>query len=110
MKNTIKAITVLTLIASMASSFADGPGWTLESNVKNLVVVATGGINVQLSPGLSGCTSQSGYGETYASIYPDHPGLNAMHSNLLAAKMSGKKVKLYLFDNKCKAVEMILID
>ena len=53
--------------------------------------VASGGINVKVEPGLTGCTSQSGYGASYASVYPDHKGLNSIHSNLLAAYMSGKK-------------------
>ena len=87
---------------------ADGPGWTSLSDVDKLVVTANGGINVLLSPQLSGCTSQSGYGEHYASIYPDQPGLDLMQSNLLAAMMANKKVQLYLYDNECKVVEMIV--
>ena len=98
------------LILGTSVSYADGPGWTAASEVKNLVVVANGGVNVQLSPPLSGCTSQSGYGQHYASVYPDHPGLNAFHSHLLAAKMSGKKVQIYLSDNTSRAVEMIILD
>lgn len=88
-------------------SFAQ-TGWTADSTVKNIVVTVYGGINVQLDPMLKGCVSQSGYGETYASIMPDHPGKELFQSNLLSAQMSGKKVKLYLWED-CKAVEMILL-
>ncbi len=87
---------------------ADGPGWTVTSEVVEVVTVANGGINVKLSPDLAGCTSQSGYGEQFASIYPDHPALNLFQANLLAALMSGKKVQLYLIDDTCKVYEMRL--
>lgn len=110
MKISKTTLAVIILAICFSNSYADGPGWTAASEVKNLVVVYTGGINVQLSPELSGCTSQSGYGQHHASIYPDHPGLNAMQSTLLAAKLGGKKVLLYLGDNTCKVLEMILTD
>ncbi len=90
-------------------SFAQGPGWTGVSTVKNIVVTYPGGINVSLSPGLTGCQSQSGYGATYASIMPSHPGKELFQSNLLTAQTTGKQVKLYLGDDKCTVLEMILL-
>ncbi|MCU7843183.1 MAG: hypothetical protein KZQ93_05020 [Candidatus Thiodiazotropha sp. (ex Monitilora ramsayi)] len=108
MKKITTAIFILVSIIIPLHSFADGPGWTGPSTVERLVVVATGGINVKLSPDLNGCTSQSGYGEHYASIPPNHTGLNLMQSNLLTAFTAGKKVRLYLSDDTCKAMEMML--
>ena len=91
-----------------SSSNADGPGWTVESDVIRIVTVGNGGINVRLSPELNGCTSQSGYGPTYASVYPDHPGLNAIQANLLAAYIASIKVTLYFSDSTCKVAEIII--
>ena len=108
MKNISKIFLVVISISGFTSAFADGPGWTGASTITKLVVTANGGINVLLSPKLSGCTSQSGYGPEYASIYPNHAGIQLMQSNLLAAFMGGKKVKLYLSDANCKAMEMII--
>ncbi|TQV88295.1 hypothetical protein [Aliikangiella coralliicola] len=88
------------------TAWADGPGWTQESEVTDLVVTANGGINVKLSPLLQNCVSQSGYGASYASIYPEHPGIDRIQSNLLAAMMSGKKVALYLTNAQCKVTEI----
>ena len=100
---------LVSIVANLAFSnivSADGPGWTGEREVVEIVTVINGGINVRLNPDLAGCVSQSGYGEKYASIYPEHPGKNLFQSNLLAAMMSGKKVSLYLSDNQCKVYEM----
>jgi hypothetical protein len=90
-------------------AFAQGPGWTANSTVVNLVVTANGGINVRLSPELTNCVSQSGYGSAYASIYPSHPGLKEMQANLLAAYLTGGKVALYLSDANCTVYEMSLV-
>lgn len=90
-----------------ASAWAAGPGWTADSTVVKIVVTNSGGVNVRLSPEISGCTSQSGYGPAYASIYPDHPGIDRLHSSLLAAYISGKTVALYLSDDTCKVGEMV---
>jgi hypothetical protein len=95
----------LSAMFSSGTVLADGPGWTANSKVVRIVVASNGGINVRLSPELSGCTSQSGYGPVYASIYPDHPGLNRMHAILLAAYTADKPVALYLTDNTCKVTE-----
>ncbi len=95
---------VVSLVANL--SFAQGPGWTDWSDVEQIIVTANGGINVRLNPELSGCVSQGGYGAQTASIYPDHPGLELFQSNLLAASMSGKKVRLYFIDDTCRVTEM----
>ncbi|WP_146027159.1 hypothetical protein [Bowmanella denitrificans] len=76
-------------------------GWVDDVEVHRLVIVVTGGVNVRVKPELQGCTSQSGYGQMYASILPEQPGLDKMYSGLLAAKMSGKRVSLWLADDKC---------
>ena len=110
MKNTIKLTSFLLILALSGLAQAAESGWTNSSQVKKIAVTAAGGINVYLLPELSGCDSQSGYGEHYASILPGHPGLNLMLSNLLAAKTTKTPVQLYLFDDKCTAVEMILHD
>ena len=89
-------------------SWADGPGWTANSTVTKLVVTLHGGVNVRLSPDLQNCTSQSGYGAHFASIYPDHLGIDRMKADLLAAYMSGKTVALYLMDDTCKVGEIML--
>lgn len=73
-----------------------------------LVVTADGGVNVQLNPPLSGCTSQSGYGPAFASIYPTHPGINRIKADLVAAYTTGAVVALYMSDSTCKVTEIIL--
>jgi len=87
---------------------AAGPGWTGNSTVAKLVVTVDGGVNVLLSPALTGCTSNSGYGPAFASIYPSHPGINRMKADLLAAYQTGGTVALYLTDNTCRVGELIL--
>lgn len=64
---------------------AQGPGWTANATVIKLVVTGGGGINVPLSPDVTGCTSQSNYGPNFASIYPDHAGIDRMKTDLLVA-------------------------
>lgn len=87
---------------------AQGPGWSEISDVFRIVVTSNGGINVRLVPELQGCTSQSGYGVRYASLYPDHPGIDRIYSLLLAAQASGQKVRIYLADDTCKIAEAVL--
>jgi len=98
----------LSILFILLSPLSSASGWTEAVEVKRIVVVGTGGINVSVFPELTGCVSQSGYGANYASIYPEHKGLNSIHSNLLAAYMSGKKVSLYLANDSCKVTEMVL--
>jgi len=49
-----------------------------------------------------------GYGPKFASVYPDHPGLDGIQANLLAAYVACKKVSLYLQDDTCKVTEMVI--
>lgn len=112
MTNVAKLITAFlaasALMTSASAAFAASPGWTGNSMVVKLVVTSSGGINIRLSPDLSGCVSQSGYGSVWASIYPNHPGLNRMKADLLAAYLSEKPVSLYLIDADCSVGEMVL--
>ena len=94
--------------AIAAPALTQAQTWTANSTVVRLVVTANGGINVRLSPDLTGCVSQSGYGAAYASIYPSHPGINRIKADLLAAYLTGKTVSLYLSTSECTVTEMIL--
>jgi hypothetical protein len=96
------------LLPLSTPAHAAGPGWTGNSTVTRLVTTFDGGVNVLLSPALTGCTSNSGYGPAYASIYPGHPGINRMKADLLAAYLTGGTVALYLTDNTCRVGELIL--
>jgi hypothetical protein len=96
------------LLLLSPSAPAAGPGWTANSTVTKLVVTADGGVNVRLSPDLSGCVSNSGYGSIYASIYPSHPGINRLKADLLTAYLTGGTVALHLLDATCRVNELIL--
>ena len=96
------------IVLVSAPALAQGPGWTASSTVVQLVNVSNGGINVRLSPELTNCVSQSGYGPSYASISPAHPGLNRMKADLLAALVTGTRVALYLGDSNCTVAEMTI--
>jgi hypothetical protein len=110
MKFATRALSLATMVVLSASpSVAQGPGWTAVSTVKAIVNTSNGGINVRLTPELSGCVSQSGYGEVYASIHPSHPGINRMKADLLFAAATGKQVMLYLGDGNCYVSETLLL-
>ncbi|NOU49871.1 hypothetical protein HG263_04890 [Pseudoalteromonas sp. JBTF-M23] len=83
-------------------------GWIKQAKITKIVGVVNGGINVRISPELTGCTSQSGYGPNYASLYPDHQGKSEILSILLAAYMADKTIAIYLSDDKCKIGEVEL--
>lgn len=106
-RSTLLALTTMALTIAPASH-ADGPGWTESSTVRRLVVTSDGGVNVRLSPELNNCVSNSGYGPNYASVYPSHPGINKIKADLLVAYAKGAPVRLYLSDNTCRAVEIML--
>ena len=89
-------------------AFAQGPGWTATSTVTKMVDTANGGVNVRLSPELTGCVSQSGYGSAYASLYPTHPGIDRMKATLLTAFATGTPVSIYLDDSTCRITEVVL--
>jgi hypothetical protein len=99
---------VLPLLLAAMPALAQGPGWTAVSTIVQIVDTSNGGVNVRLSPDLSGCTSQSGYGSLYASLYPNHPGLDRIKASLLTAYVTGTPVSLYLGDDTCSISEMRL--
>jgi hypothetical protein len=99
---------VAILLASSLPALAQGPGWTANSTIVRIVDTSNGGINIRLSPDVTGCTSQSGYGSNYASVYPDHPGLNRIKATLLTAYSTGATVSVYLSDGTCRIAEVIL--
>ncbi|MEO8018737.1 MAG: hypothetical protein ABI769_13055 [Pseudomonadota bacterium] len=87
------------LLAWALPALAQGPGWTANSTVIKIVDTGNGGVNVRLSPDLTGCTSQSGYGGAYASLYPSHAGIDRIKATLLTAYATGATVSLYLGDS-----------
>lgn len=91
-----------------SSAVAAGPGWITTAKVVKVVGTINGGINVRLSPELTGCVSQSGYGANYASLYPTHAGKDKIASMLLAAYLSEKPVAIYLTDADCTIGEVVL--
>jgi len=93
------------LITSTASA---EQGWILSAKVIKIVATFNGGINVRLSPELTSCVSQSGYGPLYASLYPDHAGMDRIYSILLTAYLSDKPVAIYFVDNTCRIGEVEL--
>jgi hypothetical protein len=97
-----------TLLAATPVARGDGPGWVRNVTIVNIVDIVNGGINFRLSPDLTGCTSQSGYGPNYASVYPDHPGLSRIKATLLTAFVAGKTVSIYLIDGTCKVYETVI--
>ena len=83
-------------------------GWIKQAKITKIVGVSNGGINVRITPELTGCTSQSGYGSRYASLYPDHKGKEEILSIMLAAYMADKTIAIYLSDDTCKILEVEL--
>lgn len=106
--NRPRAASVLSLALCAMPVLAQGPGWTANSTVTGIVDTSNGGVNVRLSPSLVGCTSQSGYGASYASLYPDHPGINRIKATLLTAYATGGTIAIYLSDNTCRIGEVEL--
>ena len=106
MKNRIIVLCVLFL--SGITQLSAEQGWITTAKVTKIVVTAAGGINVRITPELTSCTSLSGYGPRYASVHPDHPGLDRIQSILLATYMADKTVALYLSDSTCKVLEVEL--
>jgi hypothetical protein len=98
---------VLTAVAATPAS-AENVGWTANATVKKLVVTSDGGVNVLLSPSLSTCVAQDGYGNQMAWIPATHPGLKQIKADLLTAFATGTSVSLYLIDSTCKVAETIL--
>jgi hypothetical protein len=99
---------VAALLAWTVPALAQGPGWTANATIIRIVDTSNGGVNIRLSPDVTGCTSQSGYGSNYASLYPNHPGINRIKATLLTAYTTGATVSVYLGDNTCLITEVIL--
>ncbi len=103
-----RALSVLCLALGALPALDQCPGWTANATVIRIVDTSNGGVNVRLSPDVTGCTSQSGYGGSYASLYPDHPGLNRIKATLLTAYTTGATIAIYLSDNTCRIAEVEL--
>jgi|GEM_PF-4792128 len=103
----ISFISLAVLFFTSMNTYA-AKGWVKQAKITRIVGVVNGGVNVRLMPELSGCTSQSGYGSRYASLYPDHQGKDEILSIMLAAYMSDKTIAIYLSDDTCKILEVEL--
>jgi len=108
MKRAIGIAAASILAAITAEAYAEPVGWVSNRTVVALVNTGNGGFNIRLSPDLTGCVSQSGYGPNYASVYPSHAGLNRIKADMLTALATGKPVSLYLSDNNCTVAETML--
>jgi hypothetical protein len=96
------------LLAITTLNVSAEQGWITQSKIEKIVVTNQGGINVRITPELTSCTSQSGYGPRYASVYPSHVGIDKIHATLLAAYVADKPIALYLSDSTCKILEVEL--
>lgn len=96
------------VLAVSTPAQAEGPGWIINATITKLVVTADGGINVRLSPDLTACVSNSGYGPGYASLYPSHPGINRIHALLVTAFVNRTQMSFYLSDSTCRIGEVML--
>jgi len=103
-------ITIGVLLAASlgAPAVAEGPGWIYNGTITNIVDTAAGAINIRITPDLTNCVSQSGYGPHFASVYPSHPAISRIKATLLTAYVTGTPVSLYLSDNTCTVAEVIL--
>jgi hypothetical protein len=106
MKKRVLAAAAAITLSNLGPAHAAGPGWINGVTVESVVAVSNGGINFRTNPALSGCTSQSGYGASYASIYPEHPGVKNMAAMLLAAMANDTKISFYLSDATCRVGEI----
>jgi hypothetical protein len=102
------AMMTLGLVAFSSAVYAEGPGWIYNVTVIALVNTSNGGVNVRVSPDLTVCVSQSGYGPKYASISPTHPSINRIKADLLTALITGTPVSLYLGDSNCTVAETVI--
>jgi hypothetical protein len=110
MKTKVAAFVVISMLTLVMPdpSLAQGPGWVYNLKVIRIVNTSNGGFNIRFSPDLTGCVSQSGYGAIFASIYPNHPGINRMKADFLVAYTTGDVVSVYLGDANCMVTEMFL--
>lgn len=108
MKKLIVALSFICTLVLNAPASGGQQGWVPNAKITRIVATVNGGINIRLTPELSGCVSQSGYGPLYASLHPDHPGKDQIHSILLAAYMSNTPIAVYFNDDKCTIMEVEL--
>jgi hypothetical protein len=101
-------LVAMAMVVCATPALAENVGWTANATVKKLVVTSDGGVNVLLSPSLTTCVAQDGYGNQMASIPATHPGLKQIKADLLTAFVTGTPVSLYLVDSTCKVGETIL--
>jgi len=106
--NQIRALSLLSLALCALPALAQGPGWTANATILRIVDTSNGGVNVRLAPDVVDCVSQSGYGSNYASLYPDHPGLNRIKATLLTAYAMNATIAIYLSDSTCRIQEVEL--
>ncbi len=106
----LRRITLGLLLAALSAApvVAEGPGRIYNATIVDIVDVSNGGINVRVSPDLSSCVSQSGYGPHFASGSPTHPAVSRIKATLLTAYVTGAPVSLYLGDNTCTVAEVVL--
>lgn len=104
----IYAAILSSMIAMPEVSSAQGPGWVHNLRVTKIINTSNGGVNVRVSPDLSGCVSQSGYGAVYGSVYPSHTGINRIKADLMLAYVTGDVISLYLDDSNCTITETVL--
>lgn len=104
----VSVAAIAAVIAWALPAFAQGPGWSANSTIVKLVVTLDGGVNVRLSPDLTGCVSNGGYGSSFGSVYPSHPGINRIQADLLSAYVTGTPVSVYLNDANCTIAEVVL--
>lgn len=107
-KKLLTLVTAAACASLISSSATAESGWIVSAKVIRVVATMNGGINVRLSPELTNCVSQSGYGSAYASLYPTHPGKDKIASILLAVYLSEKTVAIYLTDTSCTIGEVEL--
>ncbi|AIW18804.1 hypothetical protein F0267_23165 [Vibrio coralliilyticus] len=107
-KNGVIGIAIGVMLTFCSSNASAEKGWITQAKITKVVGVFNGGVNIRITPELTGCTSQSGYGASYASLYPDHEGKDQILSILLAAYMADKTVAIYLSDDTCKIYEVEL--
>lgn len=77
---------------------------SLNVTVTQRANTANGGFNIRVSPGLSSCVSQSGYGpwlRVHLSVSSRHQPDEGGH--LLVAFLTGTAMSLYFNDSSCRS-------
>lgn len=106
MKKRLTIFGIYFLLSAFCS--AQEAGWFEASKIKRIVITTNGGINIKLVKSVSGCSSLSGYGGAYASVHPDHPGIERIYSLLLTAYIAEQEVQFHFADETCKINEVVI--